>query len=233
MDNNFNGQNFNPQSNLNNTQYTVNTVPIIPNNNYGAVPGQNYANVQQPQQFGNAQQPQQFVNVQQPQQFGNMQQPYVMPQGYPQARQSKPLSGGAIAAIVIGVILLVLGPIIAAIAIPIIVTTNNSSKLSVLESDTSTVNMLCKEAVNTYLVNSDTYKYNGKTAAEATVGDVLIENQVDYDSDFLSRTIGGYDYYMGVDDDGDIVVCSYGGGYGASGQGISAETKITYLATFR
>ena len=143
------------------------------------------------------------------------------------------MSGGAIAAIVIGVILLVLGPIIAAIAIPIIVTTNNSSKLSVLESDTSTVNMLCKEAVNTYLVNSDTYKYNGKTAAEATVGDVLIENQVDYDSDFFSRTIGGYDYYMGVDDDGDIVVCSYGGGYGASGQGISAETKITYLATFR
>ena len=80
MDNNFNGQNFNPQSNLNNTQYTVNTVPIIPNNNYGAVPSQNYANVQQPQQFGNAQQPQQF---------GNMQQPYVMPQGYPQARHKQ------------------------------------------------------------------------------------------------------------------------------------------------
>ena len=77
-----------------------------------------------------------------------------------------------------------------------IVTTVNSSKLSQMESDTATVNMLVKEAVNTYKAGITAHTFNGQPAAEATVGDVLSENGIEYDYDFFERDIAGETYSM-------------------------------------
>ena len=92
------------------------------------------------------------------------------------------------------VIVIAILAILAAIAIPVITTTINSSKLSTMESDTATVNMLLKEAVNTSKASIKTTTWNGKAADEASVKDVLEENDIRTDDDFFKRHIGGKDY---------------------------------------
>ena len=70
-------------------------------------------------------------------------------------------------------------------------TAKSEEELSVFESDTATLNMLVKEAVNTYKVGITTTTYNGKTAAEATVHDVCVMNVIDDSDNYYSRSIGG------------------------------------------
>ena len=63
------------------------------------------------------------------------------------------------------VIVIAILAILAAIAIPVITTTINSAKISTMESDTATLNMLLKEAVNTSKASMSNTTWNGKTAA--------------------------------------------------------------------
>ncbi len=94
------------------------------------------------------------------------------------------------------VIVIAILAILAAIAIPVITTTINSSKMSVLESDTATVNMLVKEAVNNRLAKIDTTEYAGvkATSDDLNVGNVLTANNLASDDAFFTRDIGGSDY---------------------------------------
>lgn len=90
------------------------------------------------------------------------------------------------------VIVIAILSILAAIAIPVITTTINSAKLSVMESNMATVEMLIKEAVNTSKTNLRT-TYNNKTPNTATVEDVLIQNDVDLEVMDV-QDIGGVEY---------------------------------------
>ena len=97
------------------------------------------------------------------------------------------------------VIVIAILAILAAIAIPVITTTINSSKMSVMESDTATVNMLVKEAINNRLAKISTTTYNTKPATDEglLVDDVLFANNLDPEADdFYSRDIGGKTYAM-------------------------------------
>ena len=96
------------------------------------------------------------------------------------------------------VIVIAILAILAAIAIPVITTTINSSKLSTLDSDKTTVDMVLKEAVNTYKASIDTTTYNSKMAKSATVSDVfaeqdldlkILESQLQYQTYSLSRIL--------------------------------------------
>ena len=94
------------------------------------------------------------------------------------------------------VIVIAILAILAAIAIPVITTTMNSAKLSRMESECSTVNMLLKEAVNCSKVFLKSTKWNGKSYFQATVKDVLEQANIDCSEDFFVRTIGGEQYSM-------------------------------------
>ena len=91
------------------------------------------------------------------------------------------------------VIVIAILAILAAIAIPVITTTINSSKLSTLDSDKTTVDMVLKEAVNTYKASINTTTYNGQKAEDATVSDIFAEQNLDL-SILSDRTIGGSHY---------------------------------------
>ena len=123
----------------------------------------------------------------------------------------------------------VIAVIIVAVAIPIAKTNIKNSKLSAFESDCATANMLVKEAVNTYKARIKVITWNGKNADSATVGDVLVENDM-YgadESDFYSRTIGGETYEL-VYDNGNITIS--GEGYSSKGEPINKNTSIAGLA---
>ena len=79
------------------------------------------------------------------------------------------------------VIVIAILAILAAIAIPVIVSTINSANISTFESDTATMNMLIKAAVNEAQAGVDT-SYNGNiitTSPGITVGDLIAENGLD------------------------------------------------------
>lgn len=134
------------------------------------------------------------------------------------------------------VIVIAILAILAAIAIPVITTTINSSKISVMESDVATVNMLVKEAINTSKASISTTTYSDQTAADATIGNVLDENNIDYSDNFFSRTIGGETYTINADVGGTGTIYIMGGDYeipgGATGtdQAIDADTAIADLS---
>lgn len=103
------------------------------------------------------------------------------------------------------VIVIAILAILAAIAIPVITTTINSSKTSTMQSDTATVNMLLKEAINTSKASISTTKYgpDSDVAKDATVFDVLYSNDIGMNADatavkgdFFDRFIGGTEYVM-------------------------------------
>ena len=125
------------------------------------------------------------------------------------------------------VIVIAILAILAAIAIPVITTTINSSKLSTMESDTATVNMLLKEAVNTSKASIETTKWNGKTAKEASVKDVLAQNDIKTDHDFFTRHIGGQDYTIVWTDKDNAAI--KGEGYEADGEPIK-EKNVSDLS---
>ena len=128
------------------------------------------------------------------------------------------------------VIVIAILAILAAIAIPVITTTINSSKMSVLESDTATVNMLVKEAVNNRAANISTTKYAGTeaTSDDLTVHMVLAANDIDDADDFYARSIGGTTYTMGYTTTGDGALSI--GVDVDDATDISGDTKIKDLA---
>ena len=126
------------------------------------------------------------------------------------------------------VIVIAILAILAAIAIPVITTTINSAKLSTLESDAKTVDMMLKEAVNNYLVSNKAVTYNSQVAASATVGDVFIENNLD-SAVVASRTIGGQTYAIAWEN-GQAVVSGSGYTTGAT-LILDTTTPITSLAS--
>ena len=120
------------------------------------------------------------------------------------------------------VIVIAILAILAAIAIPVITTTINSAKLSTMESDTATLNMLLKEAVNTSKASMTNTKWNGNTAAAASVHDVCVENNIDDSENYYSRHIGGTDYTMVWTDDDNLAIS--GGEYEATGNAIEGQS---------
>ncbi len=85
--------------------------------------------------------------------------------------------------------------IIAAIAIPVITTTINSSKISVMESDCESVNVIVKEAIAASMAHMDDIKYGAKTATDATLTIRDVFNENDINTNVLnSRIIGGSTY---------------------------------------
>ena len=132
------------------------------------------------------------------------------------------------------VIVIAILAILAAIAIPVITTTINSAKISTMESDTASLNMLIKEAVNTSKASITTTTWNKKTAAEATVGDVCAENGIDDSDNYYSRKIGNATYTMVwvkvSNDDGDLRVSGEGDNE-VSGDAVTDKTTIASLGT--
>lgn len=85
--------------------------------------------------------------------------------------------------------------ILAAIAIPVITTTINSAKLSAMESDRETLDILLKTAVCEMEGNLHPTVYNNSAVGPGTdIEDVMIENSLG-DIEF-TRKIGGKNYYM-------------------------------------
>ena len=125
------------------------------------------------------------------------------------------------------VIVIAILAILAAIAIPVITTTINSSKISVMESDTATMNMLVKECINTSKASITTTTYgltSPKTAASATIADICESNNLGQsgtykvaDNTFFERTIGNVKYKM---------VYTTGHNVEVSGGGKNASVKV-------
>lgn len=129
------------------------------------------------------------------------------------------------------VIVIAILAILAAIAIPVITTTINSSKLSTLDSDKTTVDMVLKEAVNTYKASIDTTTYNSKMAKSATVSDVFAEQDLDLKI-LDDRTIGGSHYRIVWTGSACSVASNSGAAVTVSNPNmiISGTTKITELS---
>lgn len=90
------------------------------------------------------------------------------------------------------VIVIAILAILAAIAIPVITTTINSAKLSTMQSDSATIEMLIKEAINTS--KAGIYmEYNGHLLTSATVRDVLVQNHVNLDVMSVKK-VNGIEY---------------------------------------
>ena len=119
------------------------------------------------------------------------------------------------------VIVIAILAILAAIAIPVITTTINSAKLSTMESDTATLNMLLKEAVNTSKASMKNTKWNGQTADAASVHDVCVENNIDDSTNYYTRHIGGVDYTMNWTSNDNLAIA--GGDYTADGTPIEGK----------
>ena len=123
------------------------------------------------------------------------------------------------------VIVIAILSILAAIAIPVITTTLNATKVSTLESNSATVEMLLKEAINTSKAEIKNIKYNSVDVTSATVKDVLIQNNIDTNVMNVQR-IGGVDYAISWDNVIEGVVLISGSGI----SGYNLSTKICSLS---
>ena len=96
------------------------------------------------------------------------------------------------------VIVIAILAILSAIVIPLISTTINAAKISVMESDCETLDMVVKECMSNAVAcnRTEVYGRSGVTAALATVGDVCYTNQLDVDSSFFTRTFDNTTYQM-------------------------------------
>ena len=121
------------------------------------------------------------------------------------------------------VVVIAILAILAGIAIPVITTTINASKKSVLDSDRATIEMVMKEALSAYRTEIKYPKYNSKAPYAATVSDVLVENQID-PSVMSIRRIGGKEYCIYWDN---LVE----GAYIKSGTGITEYNLSTRVAS--
>lgn len=109
--------------------------------------------------------------------------------------------------------------------------TQDYPQLPELEEEAAILNMLTKEAVNTYLAEIYTTHWNGQTADQATVHDVCYENDIDDSENYYSRTIDGVTYtFVWVYDDGQGNVRISGGAYNYSGIPLDGSNYIRELA---
>ena len=93
------------------------------------------------------------------------------------------------------VIVIAILAILSAIAIPVIITTINASKLSVMESDCATMQILLDSAVAEYDTGVCHTVYNNRVVCgSTTIADIMTEHHLEH-VDF-SRTIAGVNYYM-------------------------------------
>ena len=105
------------------------------------------------------------------------------------------------------VIVIAILAILAAVAIPVITTTIKSAKLSTMESNAASLNMMVKEAINCSKAKIKATKWQDKDYSEATIGDVALENDL-YTEDqqgasdftFYEQMIQGERYAIGWDD---------------------------------
>lgn len=125
------------------------------------------------------------------------------------------------------VIVIAILAILAAIAIPVITTTIKSAKLSTMESDCATVNMLVKEAINTSKAGIKATKWEGQDYTSATIANVLKENDIDTTGEFYTRHISGGTYDMVWTAAKNIQV--QGDGYDATGTPITGSETIAGL----
>ena len=127
------------------------------------------------------------------------------------------------------VIVIAILAILSAIAVPIISTVMTSAKLSLMESDCETLDMVVKEARSYAETNNKTVRYGAHnvTAGLATVGDVcdteLLNTHNTKYADFYKRTIGPDTYKM-VFVDGTITISGPDTNYGAVVNNIGALT---------
>ncbi|MBQ1546331.1 MAG: type II secretion system protein [Clostridia bacterium] len=92
------------------------------------------------------------------------------------------------------VVIAVLG-VLAAVAIPVITSTIRSAKISVMQSNCGTLNMLVKEAINNSKINMKAVRYNDKDIYHATIYDVCKENEMPVDEEgFFAQEIRGDKY---------------------------------------
>ena len=139
-------------------------------------------------------------------------------------KKKKTKSGFTLVELVIVIAILA---ILAAIAIPVINTTIRSAKLSAMESDCATVNMLVKEAVNTSKIHMAAVRWNNQTIYSATINDVCIENQIKAAPEMYKREIGNTTYYMVWTPEKSIKVS--GDGLEATGTIITGDETIASL----
>lgn len=97
------------------------------------------------------------------------------------------------------VIVIAVLAILAAIAVPVITSMLNSAKLSTMKSNSTTVDVVLKEAVNSYKVDLTT-EYNSQPVSRATVKDVLLQNGVKLDIMEVQK-IDGIEYAIYWDKD--------------------------------
>ena len=96
------------------------------------------------------------------------------------------------------VIVIAILAILAAIAIPVINTTVNSARISVMESDAATLDLLVAECIATSKggIKTATYGNANHLASEATVGDICESNNLGNDSFPISAaTAGGNTFF--------------------------------------
>ncbi len=121
------------------------------------------------------------------------------------------------------IIVIAILAILAAIAIPVINTTVNSAKLSSMESDTQTLDMLLKAAVTEMESDTGHAIYNNAPVGPGTnINDIMVESHIPTDLEF-SRTIGNVTYYM-VWEDKELVVSTN------PAHVISADTTLALLS---
>ena len=96
------------------------------------------------------------------------------------------------------VIVIAILAILSAIVIPLISTTVSAAKMSVMESDSETLDMLVKECItNAETCNRTiTHGKNGVTANLATVGDICYTNNIEATSGYFTRTFDKETYRM-------------------------------------
>lgn len=126
------------------------------------------------------------------------------------------------------VIVIAILAILAAIAIPVITTTIKSAKLSTMESDATTLNMLVKEAINTSKAEIKATTWNDQDYTQVTISDICAENDIDDSGEFYTRHISGGEYSIAWDDAAKNIGVM-GDGYDFSGTPLTGGEAITGL----
>ena len=126
------------------------------------------------------------------------------------------------------VIVIAILAILAAVAIPVITTTMKSAKISVMQSNVGTLNMLVKEAINTSKIDMKATRWNDKDIYHVTIHDICVENGIDDEAeDFYSQTISGDPYEIVWTDDHNIAL--QGEGLEDTGTPVTGEEYISDL----
>ena len=126
------------------------------------------------------------------------------------------------------VIVIAILAILAAVAIPVITTTIKSAKLSTMESNAASLNMMVKEAINCSKAKIKATTWNDKNYLDATIDDVALENDLYNETTkeewsatdaFYYKSIQGKPYGIEWDEDSKQII--------VTGDGYSKECSIS------